>query len=672
MKLHAFVAMPFGVKPDAQGNPIDFNRVYALLIKPALEEAGLEVFRADEEQRAGDIRADMFQELLMADLVLADLSVDNPNVWYELGVRHALRARGVILIQSGRDKQPFDIYTDRKLRYRLKDGKPDPAFLKEDRKLIADMARATLRAWHGRKVSPVYALLPNLEEPDWKRLRSGDAREFWERHDEWSARIERARDEDRPGDVLVLADEAPVTALRVEARLSAGEALRQGQHFDFALEQFDQALAFDPLNAFALRQKGICLQRLGRVSEARDLYRKQLRQDPDDAEAWSLLGRLAKDSWTAAWRLPGSSPEQMRADAAYEDALLRESIECYLTAFRKAPSHFYSGINALTLIHLYQHLKGEDRRFHALAPQVAGGVRWSASSERRLEQRFWAAATLGDLAVLAGDPEDVRQAYKEAIVHATGDWFALDSVQSQLRLLADLGFHPANVQAGMETFERAMRRLRPPEKAWQPQRVFLFSGHMMDAARRRDPRFPPAMEASAAAAIGAALDAQSAGPDDLAITQGAAGGDLLFAEACIARGVRVQAMLPLAEPEFIEVSILASMNGAEWRKRFLALRDHPLCLPPCIMPKALGPLPRDHEGRSAANPFVRCNLWMLYTSLALGVQRTRFICFWNGARGDGPGGTDHMYREVKRRTGQVTWIDSRTLLAALPPAPLAP
>ena len=88
MAYHAFVAMPFGIKEQ-----IDFNRVYGELIKPALEDAGFEVFRADEEMRAGDIRTDMFQELLMADLVVADLSIDNPNVWYELGVRHALRAR---------------------------------------------------------------------------------------------------------------------------------------------------------------------------------------------------------------------------------------------------------------------------------------------------------------------------------------------------------------------------------------------------------------------------------------------------------------------------------------------------------------------------------------------------------------------------------------------------
>ena len=87
MTPHAFIAMPFGTKPGADNNDIHFNRIYTELLKPALEAAGCEVFRADDEQRAGDIRTDMFEELLVADLVLADLTLNNPNVWYALGAR---------------------------------------------------------------------------------------------------------------------------------------------------------------------------------------------------------------------------------------------------------------------------------------------------------------------------------------------------------------------------------------------------------------------------------------------------------------------------------------------------------------------------------------------------------------------------------------------------------
>jgi hypothetical protein len=68
MNPHAFVAMPFGKKSAPDGTVIDFNAIYETLLKPAIAAAGLDVFRADEEQAAGDIKTDMFQELLIADL----------------------------------------------------------------------------------------------------------------------------------------------------------------------------------------------------------------------------------------------------------------------------------------------------------------------------------------------------------------------------------------------------------------------------------------------------------------------------------------------------------------------------------------------------------------------------------------------------------------------------
>jgi len=97
---HAFVVMPFGKKKGADNQPYDFNSIYNILIKPALEDAGFEAFRADEETSAGDILTDMFQELLLADMVICDLSIDNANAFYELGIRHALRLGTIIITQS--------------------------------------------------------------------------------------------------------------------------------------------------------------------------------------------------------------------------------------------------------------------------------------------------------------------------------------------------------------------------------------------------------------------------------------------------------------------------------------------------------------------------------------------------------------------------------------------
>ncbi len=659
MKPHAFVAMPFGVKTDRQGNEIDFNRVYAELIKPALEAAGLNPFRADKEVQPGDIRTDMFQELLIADLVVADLTIDNPNVWYEVGVRHALRARGIVLISGGRVPTAFDLYTDRKLRYDVKSGGPDPATVEQDKKNLADMVKATMESWHGHKVSPVYHLMPNLQEPDWKSLRIGDVQEFWEQHDAWERRISLARKAGHIGDVLVLADEGPIAAFRAEAWIKAGETLRKAERFGFALEQLERGLSIEPHNLKGLSEQGLCLQRLalaGRaghsLDRARAHYRKVLETYPSDPEIWAGLGRVDKDAWISAWRRHGNTVDQWRVEAAEEDALLREAIESYTIAYRRNPHHYYSGINALTLMHLHRHLTHDDR-FDKEMESMAGAVRFAAEHEPNEHALFWAKATLGDLELLLGTPDRVKSVYKEAIAKNDKDWFALNSSRAQLQLLKDLDFHPDNVEAGIAVFDRALKNVQP-EAQWQPRLVVLFSGHMIDQPDRPTPRFPPAKEAVAEECIAEALDRLGAGPDDLALAQGASGGDILFLEACRKRNLRLQLMLPFQVPEFIERSILPSADGAMWRDRFYALtaglKDEPR-----IMRDELGPLP------DGVNPFERCNRWLLYTALSYGINSVRFLCLWDGSGGDGPGGTAHMYEEVKRRTGRVTWIDSRTL-----------
>ncbi len=653
--------MPFGTKPGPDGVPVDFNRVYLELIKPALEDAGLFAFRADEEVRPGDIRVDMFQELLIADLVVVDLTIDNPNVWYELGVRHALRARGVVLISGGQGTKAFDIYTDRKLRYGLRGGGPDPDSLETDRASLSQMIAATMESWHGRKMSPVYQLIPNLIEPDWRTLRIGNFREFWEAYDAWEEKITQARRQGRVGDMLVLADEAPVSAFRASAWIRAGKALRRIGHYGFALEQLEKGLAIEPENRGGLREKGMCLQRLALqgkrgypIEMARSHYRAMLQDSPKDAETWALLARVEKDAWVVSWRLPDSTPQQRVEDARYEDALLRAAIKCYETAFRADPKHYYSGINALALMHLYEHLTG-DGVYEGTMDILAGAVRFSAQCEEGEEDLYWARVSLGDLEVLAGTPQSTESAYKEAIAINRDNWFALDSSRGQLLLLQELGFSPANVEAGIAVFDRALQRLPLPGRDWEPRRVFLFSGHMVDAPDRESPRLPEDKLPMAGEKITACLRELGAGPEDLALTQGACGGDLLFTEACQALGVRVSWLQPFDEPDFIRSSVVRC--GEQWRPRYLAARQQ-LGQPVLSALRELG-APPEFADRGYA--YERCNRWLLFTALVWGVEKVHFICLWNGAGGDGPGGTAHMYEAVARRTGQVHWIDTRTL-----------
>jgi len=283
---------------------------------------------------------------------------------------------------------------------------------------------------------------------------------------------------------------------------------------------------------------------------------------------------------------------------------------------------------------------------------MAGAVRFAAECESNEGQLFWSEATIGDLEVLAGTPETVKAAYKEAIAKNDKDWFALNSSRAQLQLLKDLGFRPETVDAGLATFDRAMQKLAKPEERWQPKNVFLFSGHMLDAEGRTPARFPKGKESAATQKIAEVLEQLKAGPEDLALTQGACGGDLLFTEACQQRGVKVQWLQPFDEPDFIQKSVVC--RGEGWRDRYLAAKAK-LSTTIRSAPDQLGNIPK------GVDPYERCNLWLLYTALSYGISKVQFICLWNGGGGDGPGGTAHMYQEVNRRTGQVTWIDSRSL-----------
>jgi tetratricopeptide (TPR) repeat protein len=652
MAYHAFVVMPYGTKEQ-----IDFNRVYSDLIKPALEAAGFEVFRADEEMRAGDIRTDMFQELLMADLVVADLSIDNPNVWYELGVRHALRARGVIGIRCRRDYMPFDVYTDRTLRYQIKDNPlgaavPDSERLEDDKKKLAAFATETINSWYDRKISPVYHLLPYLKEPDFKLLRVEEAKEFWEKYGSWAMRIDIARKGNRPGDILVLAEEAPNIGFRIEAYRSAGNALRSLGQFALALGQYEKALALAPDDLESRRQKGLLLGRLKQGDAAKEWLQDLVKDVPDDAESWALLGRVEKDSWVSSWRVAGKTVEQMQQDATADEALLQEAIDAYAKGFRKVPSHYYSGINAVGLMHLQAHLTGREEQAE-LRKEMAGGVRWAVRGALERDSKdYWARATLAELEGLSSKKEIVEAALKSAAAVADKDWFKLNSSREQLLLYKDLGFRPAEVQSCLEIVDRALARVPRPESQWAPRQVFLFSGHMIDAPDRKDPRFPADKEPIAAKAIADKLDALGAGPEDLALCGGACGGDLLFAEACLARGSKLELRIPFDEPTFIRKSV-AFVPG-NWTDRFYQVKANPNTRL-LVMPDELGPAAKE------ANPYARDNLWQLYAALSWGPDKVRFICLWNRKGGDGPGGTEHMFETVQKYSGRVYVLDTNLL-----------
>jgi hypothetical protein len=156
--------MGFGTKTDlATGRKLDLDKSYRLLIKPTVQEMGLECVRADEIPRSGTIDVVMYQELLTADIVIADLSTANPNALYELGIRHALRPWTTIVISENKLPYPFDLNHILITGYTHLGDAIDFEEVLRFRKVLGEMLTAVLEK--RQTDSPVYTFLHELTPP---------------------------------------------------------------------------------------------------------------------------------------------------------------------------------------------------------------------------------------------------------------------------------------------------------------------------------------------------------------------------------------------------------------------------------------------------------------------------------------------------------------------------
>jgi hypothetical protein len=660
----AFVIMPFGEKKGPDGTAIDFDAVYQALFAPAITAAGLMPHRADADRRGGSIHLDMFQDLLLAEFVVADLTLDNPNVWYEIGVRHALRAGGAVLTFALRDRLPFDIAGQRMQRYTLKSGRLDPDFVEAERNALKEAIEATLGAWRGRRASPVYQQLPNLREPDWKTIKVGDLNEFWQALEAWQSRVEVARRKQRPGDILVLAEETPNSVLEFEALRIAARALVRLSRPRYALDILERARQLEPDDVEARQLEGIALGRAERYAEARESLRR-LAEERKDGETLGLLARTWKDEWTQIWNAHPQRKLDPVTAARDTAATLQSAASAYIEAFRVSPGDYYPGINALTLGRLWEHVTGRHSRLPL--DLIAAGVGWTVAAAAERNKDYWSLATRAELALIENPKDDAIDDYSEAaaLAVANRDWFALDSSSQQLDLFAELKFHSEIVTEAAAVIDRAEQQLRAlgsrPEERSEPDHIVMFSGHMIDnpadrgEGKPKPPRFPPSKIEAAAARIRSALDEVGAGAGDLGLCGGASGGDLLFAESCLDRGMRLELHLARAENEFLAESVTFADPDRRWEKSFMQAKENPVSTV-LVMSEELGPTP---EGVSVHD---RCNRWILYTALSHGLRKTSFVTLWDGAPGDGPSGTENMVQLVRKLTGrQPIIIDPATL-----------
>ncbi|NZD66265.1 DUF4071 domain-containing protein [Rhizobium sp. WYCCWR 11290] len=162
--LKCFVIMGFGEKTDpATGRLLNLDATYHNIIKPAAQAAGYSCVRADEVLHSGVIDIPMYEMLLDADLVVADVSTSNLNAMFELGVRYALKPRSTIVMAESKFVNPFD--TNHIIIRRYNHLGPEIGYtevmkVRQDLTLLMNEIKKSIKP-----DSPVYSLLSYLRPP---------------------------------------------------------------------------------------------------------------------------------------------------------------------------------------------------------------------------------------------------------------------------------------------------------------------------------------------------------------------------------------------------------------------------------------------------------------------------------------------------------------------------
>jgi tetratricopeptide (TPR) repeat protein len=683
--MRAFIIRPFGVREG-----IDFDEVDKFLIAPALKAVKAEGGTTIEILEAGNIRIDMFERLLASDLVVADISTNNPNVFYELGIRHALRGRRTYLIRAKTrspealrqgaarkttgsrkatskeaEKQkdvPFDIRTDRYLEY-------DPkAPAKTLDTLIAGLT-ATVASED--RDSPVFLLLPSLKEQDGSRFIPVPL--------EFGEEVQRAVASDDAARLTLLGIEAQGFPWESEGLRTVGRALFHKKVYGGAKVAWESMRRVEEYDFEANKMLGNIYQRLGDVAasnQALDRAQRKATEPAQLAEVHGQMGRNKKQMWKDSW---SKVVDDGKAEAALRSPLLVEAYEQYLEAFDMDLNAYYPGMNALGLAVVLGELAarmpdGWKERFQDPADaerelkligrrreELAATMRLCLEAAQRREKAHptddgpWVKVSVADLLLLTL-PDAGPAVFQYEKVLADENDFVREAAYGQLEMCRVLGVLTSNVEAALKVVQPSGKKAKPPL-----DRIIVFAGHRVDDARRtreKGPRFPSKDEEKAREAIRKALQNEkdlAKGPI-LGVAGGANGGDILFHEECL--GLKIPAHLLLALPEDAYIDASVATEDESWVKQFHAIREAQEGVPVLC---ECEDLPKWLQLRKGYDIWKRNNLWLISYALCQAAKHLTVIVLWDGEGGDGPGGTEDMVKVARDRGARVIHLDTREI-----------
>jgi hypothetical protein len=444
-----FVAMPYGKKFDpVSRRTIDCDGAFRKVYVPALLAMDATIKRADLETDSGVIHVGMIEDLANSDLVICDLAAANPNVAYEMGLRHALVPKSTLLVfpvlstsKKGQNP-PFDVLPIRQARFErsplITEGEAESAV----RKLVEFLSTAFDKETPPEVDSPVHAW---FELSDGGRLaRREAAASAAEVEQDARKSVQTAllsSDPDRMLSVASALDDASLTSAALHGlRIQLGAGLISEGRYSDARVVLDmvEVGSGSPLWVVWAQQMALAIRRLGGQAEdpepfytqAEDLLREVLEVGGDSSETCGITAGLAKRR--AMHRLEAGD----RVGAAGHVARM---VSLYRRGWDAEPDA-YMGVNLIAGLRLQaQHFSGSSQLIeeaHNLAPVV---LFFAEREKSHAPEDFYPASSAAEVrlneALIATDAE--RERLSQSAAMAFAEAAALPAAPDNIRASGD-------------------------------------------------------------------------------------------------------------------------------------------------------------------------------------------------------------------------------------------
>ncbi len=400
-----FVVMGFGQKTDyPTGRVLDLDKSYRTIIKPAAIAAGLECKRADEIIHSGTIDVPMYEQLLTADVVVADLSTYNCNAFYELGVRHALKPYTTITIAEDKMVFPFDLNHIAIRKYQHMGPGID---YEEVERMRGELQKAIeYIANKPTNDSPVYEFLKDLKPP--------------------MIAVAEAIAAMAPAPVAAAAADNPT----ISVLMSQVEDAFKRSDFGTAKALLAVVRTMMPSESYVVQKLALATYKskspdaIAALQEAKQIL---LTLKPDvstDPETLGLWGAVHKGLW----------------DRTKDRAALDAALFSYEKGFN-LKNDYYNGINFAYLLNVRSAVseKPEDAiADFVLARRTRQRIipicQAQLNEKVKADDKFWILATLAEAAAGSGDPAGAQEYLDEAATLNPAQWMK-DSASEQLARL---------------------------------------------------------------------------------------------------------------------------------------------------------------------------------------------------------------------------------------------